>query len=54
MGTLVQGEILINGRKIGPFMNRLSGFVHQEDLFIGVLTVKEHLTFMVTYLLYKT
>lgn len=27
-------------------MYRLSGFVHQDDLFIGMLTVKEHLTFM--------
>lgn len=26
-------------------MHRLSGFVHQDDLFVGTLTVREHLTF---------
>lgn len=29
-------------------MHRLSGFVHQEDLFDGSLTVLEHLTFIVS------
>ena len=28
-------------------MHRISGFVHQDDLFMGHLTVLEHLTFMV-------
>lgn len=28
-------------------MHRLSGYMHQDDLFIGCLTVEEHLTFMV-------
>lgn len=28
-------------------MHRLSGFVHQDDLFDGTLTVLEHLTFIV-------
>lgn len=46
-GVTVQGDILLNGRKIGPFMNDISGFVYQDDLFIGSLTVMEHLTFMV-------
>lgn len=45
--TTVQGDILLNGRTIGPFMYRLSGFVHQDDLFMGALTVLEHITFMV-------
>ncbi|XP_067645713.1 protein scarlet [Eurosta solidaginis] len=45
-GTIVQGDILINGRRIGPFMHRISGYVYQDDLFIGSLTVLEHLTFM--------
>uniref|UniRef100_A0A0A1WMB2 Protein scarlet n=1 Tax=Zeugodacus cucurbitae TaxID=28588 RepID=A0A0A1WMB2_ZEUCU len=45
-GTIVQGEILINGRRIGPFMHRISGYVYQDDLFIDTLTVLEHLTFM--------
>ncbi|XP_058444348.1 protein scarlet [Malaya genurostris] len=45
-GTVVQGEILVNGHPIGPYMYRLSGFVHQDDLFMGSLTVGEHLYFM--------
>lgn len=45
--TTVQGDILLNGRPVGQFMHRLSGFVHQDDLFIGALTVLEHITFMV-------
>uniref|UniRef100_A0A1B0ESG4 ABC transporter domain-containing protein n=2 Tax=Lutzomyia longipalpis TaxID=7200 RepID=A0A1B0ESG4_LUTLO len=46
-GTIIHGDILVNGRKVGPFMHTMSGFVHQEDLFVGTLTVLEHLTFMV-------
>lgn len=38
---------MIDNRPVGPFMHRLSGFVHQEDLFDGTLTVLEHLTFVV-------
>lgn len=45
--TLVQGDILLNGRHIGPFMHRLSGFVHQDDMFMPTLTVTEHMYFMV-------
>ncbi|XP_043650264.1 protein scarlet [Drosophila teissieri] len=45
-GTVVQGDILINGRRIGPFMHRISGYVYQDDLFLGTLTVLEHLNFM--------
>ena len=45
---MVQGDILINGRRIGPFMHRISGFVYQDDLFIGALTVLEHMNFMVS------
>lgn len=46
-GTVVQGDILINGRRIGPFMHHISGFVYQDDLFNGSLTVAEHMHFMV-------
>lgn len=46
-GTIVKGDILVNDRPVGPFMHRLSGFVHQDDLFNGALTVLEHITFMV-------
>ncbi|XP_055378910.1 protein scarlet [Condylostylus longicornis] len=48
-GTIVQGHILVNGRKIGPFMHRISGYVHQDDIFIEQLTVLEHLTFMANF-----
>lgn len=47
-GTIVQGDIICNGRRVGPFMHRMSGFVHQDDLFHGSLTVYEHLSFMVS------
>lgn len=46
--TEVKGEVLLNNRPVGPFMHRLSGFVHQDDLFDGSLTVLEHLTFVVS------
>lgn len=49
VGTVVHGDILINGRRIGPFMHKISGFVHQEDIFMDNLTVVEHLTFMVKH-----
>lgn len=45
-GTKVRGDIFVNGQPVGPFMHRLSGFVHQDDLFNGSLTVLEHITFM--------
>ncbi|XP_018016615.2 protein scarlet isoform X1 [Hyalella azteca] len=40
------GQILLNGRPAGASMARLAGYVHQHDLFVGSLTVKEHLMFM--------
>ncbi|XP_077283935.1 ATP-binding cassette transporter scarlet [Arctopsyche grandis] len=45
-GYTMDGDILLNGRRIGPYMHRLSGFMHQEDLFVGCLTVEEHLQLM--------
>ena len=46
-GAVVVGDIRVNGRALGVYMHRLSGFMHQEDLFVGSLTVREHLDFMV-------
>ena len=46
-GIVVDGTILINGRQINSAMSTIAGYVHQDDLFVGSLTVKEHLTFMV-------
>jgi ABC-type multidrug transport system ATPase subunit len=46
-GVIVDGDIWVNGRPIGDDMHRLSGFMHQDDLFVNSLTVQEHLLFMV-------
>lgn len=48
VGLEVEGDILINGRPIGGYMRHLSGFMHQEDLFVGSLTVLEHMYVMVS------
>ncbi|KAL1497602.1 hypothetical protein ABEB36_008532 [Hypothenemus hampei] len=42
----VDGEIIINGMPIGTYMKHLSGFMPQDDLFVGSLTVLEHMTIM--------
>ena len=44
----VYGEILMNGRRADSNMGTLAGYVHQDDLFVGSLTVMEHLLFMVS------
>ena len=46
--VIIEGDIVINGYPIGNFMHYLSGFMHQEDLFISSLTVAEHLNIMVS------
>lgn len=46
-GVTVEGDILINGRTIDSYMRFLSGFMHQEDIFVGSLTVWEHMSIMV-------
>ncbi|XP_065211514.1 protein scarlet-like [Planococcus citri] len=43
--VVVEGEITVLGKPIGKFMNEISGFVFQDDLFVPTLTVKEHLMF---------
>ncbi|XP_066247718.1 protein scarlet [Euwallacea similis] len=42
----VEGEILINGRPIGSYMKHLCGFMPQDDIFVGSLTVFEHMNVM--------
>ncbi|KAB0802093.1 hypothetical protein PPYR_04279 [Photinus pyralis] len=44
--TVVEGEVLVNGRPIGDYMRSLSGFMHQDEFFVGSLTVWEHLNIM--------
>ena len=44
----VRGNVEVNDQPIGQEINAMSAYVQQEDLFVGTLTVKEHLTFQVT------
>ena len=44
---LVSGEVRVNGGRIGSSMSSVSAYIQQEDLFIGTLTVREHLWFHV-------
>ncbi|XP_061711951.1 protein scarlet-like [Cydia pomonella] len=46
VGTIVDGEIAMNGRPVGDFMHRHSGYMHQDELFVDNLTVIEHLNVM--------
>ena len=43
----VSGEVKVNEETVGLDINFISAYVQQEDLFIGTLTVREHLTFNV-------
>ncbi|XP_074102486.1 protein scarlet-like [Cotesia typhae] len=46
-GIIVHGDIRINGQRVDPsYMRHHTGFMHQEDIFIGTMTVLEHLWFM--------
>ena len=48
----VKGEIKTNGTSVDANkMSILSCYIHQDDLFLGTLTVKEHLEFHVIWLL---
>eukprot|EP00794_Sanderia_malayensis_P003788 gene3788-4311_t len=42
---LISGSIKVNGQEIGKKMKTISAYVQQEDLYIGTLTVREHLYF---------
>ncbi|KAG8166303.1 hypothetical protein JTE90_005108, partial [Oedothorax gibbosus] len=41
----IEGDVLVNGHVAGDSISRMSAYIQQEDLFIGTLTVKEHLIF---------
>lgn len=43
----VRGTVEINNGPIGPEISSMSAYIQQEDLFVGTLTVREHLTFQV-------
>lgn len=45
---IIQGDIRINGVVVDKTkIANISAYVQQDDLFIGSLTVREHLTFRV-------
>lgn len=44
----VSGTVLINGTPVSDEISNMSAYVQQEDLFIGTLTVREHLMFQVS------
>lgn len=45
----VSGQRYLNGNVItADSFTRISGYVQQDDLFVGCLTVKEHLSFQVS------
>lgn len=47
-GVQVRGNIKVNGLNMGKKgIRRISAYVQQNDLFIGTMTVEEHLNFMV-------
>lgn len=46
-GKNIAGNIRVNGRNIESKIKNISAYCQQQDLFIGTLTVKEHLTFQV-------
>ena len=48
----VTGLVTVNGHAVGLDINSMSAYVQQEDLFVGTLTVREHLTFQVKGLCY--
>lgn len=46
----IEGDVKLNGKTANwDLITRYSGYVQQDDLFIGTMTVKEHLTFLVIY-----
>lgn len=44
----VSGTVEVNDHPVGLQINTMSAYIQQEDLFIGSLTVREHLTFQVS------
>ena len=51
----MKGHVKVNGQIINsPFvLAAISGYVQQEDMFVGSLKVKEHLVFQVNYILIR-
>ena len=43
--TIFSGEVRINGLDIGKRISKIAGYVRQDDIFLGEITVMEHLNF---------
>ena len=41
----ILGEVRINGLDIGKRISKIAGYVRQDDIFLGEITVMEHLNF---------
>ncbi len=46
----VRGTVEVNDRPIGTEITSMSAYIQQEDIFVGSLTVREHLIFQVSYI----
>lgn len=44
----VRGTVEVNDRPIGREITKITAYIQQEDLFVGSLTVREHLIFQVS------
>ncbi|XP_071102104.1 protein white-like [Haliotis cracherodii] len=42
---VIKGAVKVNGVDVGRGINNISAYVQQDELFIGTLTVREHLIF---------
>lgn len=48
----ITGEVRVNGTNLGRNINRVAGYVQQEELFIPSMTTREHLHFHVNILIF--
>ena len=47
----VQGEVVLDGKRANKWkLREVSAFVQQHDMFVGTLTVRENLQFMINCL----
>ncbi|CAB0007242.1 unnamed protein product [Nesidiocoris tenuis] len=44
--AVIDGDVRLNGRRVDDSIRKVTGYMYQEDYFISILTVREHLRFM--------
>ena len=44
-GLNISGRVSVNGVEIKEDISKLSAYIQQNDVFVGAMTVKEHLVF---------